>query len=142
MAKAGHKACAWCGGTDHLRITSKRCPRHAEWKEFSREEANKISRKIYGAARSQQTERYAARKGRACNWCLGLPTFCLFVNTCVWRVVCARVCVPIYVHLDRMLSVRVRSPLTLTLTLTLTLILTLTLTLTLTVTLTLSHTHN
>ena len=61
MAKAGHKACAWCGGTDHQRVTSKRCPRHAEWKELPREEYHKISRKISDAA----------RKGRACGWCGG-----------------------------------------------------------------------
>ena len=40
----------------------------------------------------------------------GVLSVCERVCTCmcVWRVVCVRVCVPICVHLDRMLSVRVR----------------------------------
>ena len=54
--------CLWCGGTNHVRVTSKKCPRHAEWKGLPREKAQLISQQLRDAARSGSDKRKSSKK--------------------------------------------------------------------------------
>ena len=63
--------CLWCGGNDHTRVNSAKCPRNREYKSLSKGEKAKISNRLRKARIRQNQNPKNTGTSNLCLWCGG-----------------------------------------------------------------------
>ena len=63
--------CLLCGGIDHTRATSAKCPRHREWKSLSKGDKAKISYRLRKKNIRQKQNPKKTGTPNLCLWCGG-----------------------------------------------------------------------
>jgi hypothetical protein len=80
-SRKGFTPCAWCDGNDHARVTSKKCPRHNEWKKLNTKQRRQESQRMANAKIKETQQK--SRKGFApCAWCDGNDHACVTSKKC------------------------------------------------------------